>query len=525
VKPHEPLLSFFRVGEDRMTATSLDPNVRQTSQSDRVTNVAELARDMMALHRDRAAFVIPNEGQTQRVTFGELGRLVDRFGVGLETLNLPTGARVMLLAPPTPQIFAFVVALLRAGHTLVTVDGRGDARRMRHALQEAAADIVIGSTRAIRWWPLVKALRRARRFSADASVFGTRRLDDLLGGFDSSATRLPVVNGGAEAVIAFSSGNTGLAKRIVRSHSVLLAQHHALLDAFPLPESDVNLPGFPLAVLHNLCRGTTTVLPTADLRSMAAADVDVVLRTIREQGVTSISGAPAFVGRLATQLLERGELMQDVQRIVVGGGPVSRRLAVAILAAFPLADARVVYGATEAEPIATAPLNEILDADPRHEGFLAGWPVSDIEIRLDGIENVGELLVRGPHVIPPAAPDGWHRTGDICRLDERGRLWLLGRVGTEVCRGDVVIHPFTVEARAARIPGLAASAFVAHTNAPDGELVVQLAPGASEYVVLTSARALVDDLAVRVIDEIPMDARHQSKVDRSALISRLESLA
>ena len=511
-----------RVGEDRMTATSLDPNVRHTSEAGRATNVADLAREMMTLHHDRLALVIPGDGRIQHVTFGELGKLVDRFGVGLETLNLPTGARVLLLAPPTPQIFAFVVSLLRAGHTLVTVDGRSDARRMQHALQEAAADVVIGSTRAIRWWPFVKALRRARRFSADATVFGTRRLDDLLGGFDSRPTRVPAVDNGASAVIAFSSGNTGLPKRVVRSHGVLLAQHQALLDTFPLPESDVNLPGFPLAVLHNLCRGTTTVLPSADLRSMAAADVDIVLRTIREHGVTSISGAPAFVGRLATQLLDRGELMQEVQRIVVGGGPVSRRLAVAILAAFPLADARVVYGATEAEPIATAPLNEIADADPLDEGFLAGWPVSDIEIRIDGIENVGELLVRGPHVIPSGAPDGWHRTGDVCRLDDRGRLWLLGRAGAEVCRGDVVVHPFTVEARAARIPGVAASAFIAHSDAPEGELVVQLSAGASEYVVLSSARALLDDLTVRLIDEIPMDARHQSKVDRSELLRRIE---
>src|SRR5262249_36928249 len=203
-----------------MTATSIDPTVRHTSVADRATNVAELAREMMTFRHDRAAFVIPDEGQTQRVTFGELGRLVDRFGVGLETLNLPTGARVLLLAPPTPQIFAFVVAVLRAGHTLVTVDGRSDARRLRHALQEAEADVATGSPRAIRWWPLVKALRRARRFSPDASVFGTQRLDDLLGAFHSSATRVDAADLGAHAVIAFSSGNTGLPKRIVRSHGV-----------------------------------------------------------------------------------------------------------------------------------------------------------------------------------------------------------------------------------------------------------------------------------------------------------------
>jgi acyl-CoA synthetase (AMP-forming)/AMP-acid ligase II len=483
------------------------------------TNVAELAREMMAQHADRLAFVISDESSTQ-VTFGELGELVDRFTAGLDALPLKEGTRVLLLAPPTPQIFAVVVALLRVGHTLVTVDGRSDARRIRHALNEAAPDVVIGSPRAMRWWPFVRALRRAQRFTVGTPVLGTRRLDVLLG--DSASASRPATHDGAAAVISFSSGNTGMPKRIARSHGVLLAQHNALLDAFPLPESDVNLPGFPLAVLHNLCRGTTTVLPSADLRSMAGSDHEAVLRAIRDSQVTSMSGGPAFLGQLATLLLSRHESMHEVQRIVVGGGPVSRRLATEILAAFPLADARVVYGATEAEPIATARLDEIIDAAPCAEGFLAGWPVSDVDVRIDGTDGIGELLVRGPHVIPSSSHDGWHRTGDICRLDDRGRLWLLGRTGAEVQHGDAVIHPFTVEARAACLPGVAASAFVAHNDAPDGELVVQLAPDASEYVVTASARALMDDLAVRVIDEIPMDPRHQSKVDRAALISRIE---
>ena len=502
-----------------MTAASLDLKSRAASRADQATNVAELARETMAQYADRLAFVISDESRTQ-LTFGEVGELVDRFTAGLDALRMTEGARVLLLAPPTPQIFAMVVALLRIGHTLVTIDGRSDARRIRHSLNKAAADVVIGSPRAMRWWPFFRALRRAQRFTVGASVLGTRPFDELLGS-PTASKRRPAIWGDSAAVISFSSGNTGLPKRIARSHGVLLAQHRALLDAFPLPESDVNLPGFPLAVLHNLCRGTTTVLPSADLRSMAGSDHESVLRTIRDRQVTSMSGGPAFLGQLATRLLSRGESMHEVQRIVVGGGPVSRRLAIEILAAFPLADARVVYGATEAEPIATARLNEIIDAESSAEGFLAGWPVSDIDVRIDGTDGIGELLVRGPHVIP-SSHDGWYRTGDICRLDDRGRLWLLGRTGAEVQHGDAVIHPFTIEARAACLPGVAASAFVAHNDAPDGELMVQLAPDASEYVVTASARALVDNLSVRVIDEIPMDARHQSKVDRAALIRRIE---
>lgn len=481
----------------------------------------------MARHAGRAAFILLGDGSERVVSFGELGALVDRFTAGLNALNLPLGARVMLLARPNPEIYALALAVLRAGHGLVTVDGRGDSGRIRQALSQAAPDVVVGAPRAMRWWPFVSTLRRARRFTVGRPVFGTHGLDELLGEVVACPQPPDPVDPDSAAVITFSSGNTGLPKLIVRTHAVLSAQHRALLAAFPLPEADVNLPGFPLAVLHNLCRGTTTVMPAVDLRSMAAADVTTVVQTIRDHGVTSISAAPAFIRRIAAHTFPGDESLRRVRRIVIGGGPVSRRLAADVLAAFPNADARIVYGATEAEPIATACLREIVDADPSAEGYLAGWPVDDVEVRVDGDGNRGELLVRGPHVVQSAVNGGWHRTGDVCRMDERGRLWLLGRIGADIQRDGLAVHPFVVEARVACLPGVAATALVAHRGAPRGELIVEVEAGADSRIVIASARASLGtmglaELPARQIDVLPMDARHESKVDRAALIRRLD---
>src|SRR5215468_275473 len=94
-------------GKGCMTAASLDLKNRAASRADQATNVAELAREMMAQRADRLAFVISDESRTQ-LTFGEIGELVDRFTAGLDALRMTEGARVLLLAPPTPQIFALV---------------------------------------------------------------------------------------------------------------------------------------------------------------------------------------------------------------------------------------------------------------------------------------------------------------------------------------------------------------------------------------------------------------------------------
>jgi acyl-CoA synthetase (AMP-forming)/AMP-acid ligase II len=505
---------------DRVSALSVEGIVSSAASTPRVDwpSVAEIARETMARHRARPAFILPGGSTAQVVAFGALGSLVDRFMAGLGALELPRGSRVLLLAPPNPRVYAFAVAVLGAGHSLVTIDGRGDVARLREALERANADVVIGAPRIMWWWPFTTALRRARRFTVGGFVPGARSLDALL---ETDDRRLPLpVDADLPAVFSFTSGNTGVPKCVVRSHAVLSAQHRALVEAFPVPPGDVNLPGFPLAVLHNLCRGTTTVLPSADLRSMADADVATVVRAIRDHGVTSVSGAPAFVGRIAAHVLSRRESLRHVRLVVVGGGPVSRRLARDLLEAFSSAEVRVVYGATEAEPIATADAREIVAAGRSAEGYLAGRPVSDMEVRVD---TNGELLVRGPQVAHATCE--WHRTGDICRIDAAGRLWLLGRIGIEIQRDARTVHPFVVEAHVSCIAGVIANALVAHRGAPEGELVVHVEVDADPYAVIQSTLADLDlaDLPVRTVDAVPMDRRHQSKVDRGALARRLEA--
>jgi acyl-CoA synthetase (AMP-forming)/AMP-acid ligase II len=118
----------------------------------------------------------------------------------------------------------------------------------------------------------------------------------------------------------------------------------------------------------------------------------------------------------------------------------------------------------------------------------------------------------------------WHRTGDVGRLDAQGRLWLLGRVGTDVVHRGRVLHPYVAEAAALSIHGVRAAALVAHHGCPEGELNVELDADADAAVTMAALRQALtmrglSALPLRRRRAIPMDARHASKVSRAELLA------
>lgn len=510
-------------------------------------NLATLLLRHAAVAPDRVALVVGDEVLTYR---GLAARAAE-LAAGLRRAGLREGDRVLLLFPPSGDFFALATALFASGMVIVLLDGAMGARRALVALRTARPRAVVSVRALLRFWPLLPPLHHARRYAADGALPGVAPLATLA----SPASGEPFVaraHANAQGLVSFTSGTTGRPKGVNRTHGVLAAQHRAL-EAHLAPAADeVDMPWFPAVALHDLCCGITTVLPPADLRRPAEADPARVLQAIQRRKVTRLIAAPAFLSRLADHMLRTGERAPSMRKVLCGGAPVPRALCRRILDAFPGAAGEVLYGSTEAEPIAGCDMAEVLVTPG--DGLLVGRPVPDVEVALlalpaadelgwRGIDGrraapgePGEVVVRGDHVVrhyvgnPEAerrtkirSPDGavWHRTGDVARFDDAGRLWLLGRAGDTVVHRGRPIQPFVVEAAVADTPGVAAAALIAHRGAPEGELCVELAPDAPAGVLaaveaLLTGRGLTN-LHVIQATKLPMDARHQSKIDRHAL--------
>ncbi|MDZ4866213.1 MAG: AMP-binding protein, partial [Alphaproteobacteria bacterium] len=140
----------------------------------------------------------------------------------------------------------------------------------------------------------------------------------------------------------------------------------------------------------------------------------------------------------------------------------------------------------------------------------------------------GEIVVAGDHVVTSyvggignaeskinVAGKVWHRTGDAGVIDAKGRLWLLGRCAYRL-KETLPLYPLQVEAqaRAALGPVPLAAAKVAGKAV----LVVESGKAADDTALATQFR--VD--RVLTVKKIPLDRRHQSKVDYASLKALLQ---
>ncbi len=510
-------------------------------------NLAARLLERARAHPDRDAIVECRGSRTWRVTFAELLGNVEGRARGLRARGCRRGDRVLIFVPMSIPLYEVLLAVLHLGAVAVFVDAWADRRRLSTAVRRTRPHVFAGTRKA----HLLRLLSPVVRAIPVTTVEGRTPWCP----HGAEFPRLEPVEAPEPALITFTTGSTGAPKAAMRTHGFLWRQHLALAEHMSLKETAVDMPTLPVFVLNNLASGVTSVLPDFDPRRPGDIDAARVHAQILRERVTTSSGSPAFYDRLASWCAAHGERL-PLHDVFTGGAPVPPALARALMEL--VARVHVVYGSTEAEPIAGIRARDMLAAmdDTGAGGTCVGHEVPAIEAKLvhahDGpIElgprgwsdwevgsgEVGELIVTGAHVLAgylddPEAErankirDGertWHRTGDGARRDAEGRLWLMGRVKQRVVRAGATWWPGPVEVRASEVDGVRHAAYLGMRDATLGQralLCLECAKGTPAAGVEQRVRAAiqpapVDD--VRILARIPRDPRHASKTDVEAL--------
>jgi olefin beta-lactone synthetase len=521
-------------------------------------NVVDLLRNRAATSPDAPAIIDARRRGSPVLSFGDLERASARAAGLLRAAGLRPGDGVLLLLPISAELYVALLAIFRLGLVALILDpsaGRGHIERCC-ALYPPQALIASDRAHVLRLFS--PALRRIRlKVSVGFPVPGTvswRRIDRT----PAFPTAHPC-DPATPALLTFTSGSTGQPKAAVRSHGFLLAQYQAVQQTLGLTPGEVDVVTLPIFLLANLASGVTSLIPDVDLRHPDSISPRRLGGQIRAHHATRLAASPALLERLADYCGRRRLMLPSLCKVVTGGGPVFPRVWAALNCVAPCAEVTAVYGSTEAEPIALlTPCT--LDATDRQKldrgrGLPAGRPIPSIQLRILRDQwgtsigpyseaefaaaclpsgDAGEIVVSGTHVLAgylnghgnnenkfAVGGTPWHRTGDAGYLDTRGRLWLLGRCAARIDDARGRLYPFGVESIALRHPHFRRAAFVGHHG--QRILVLEFRRGAP----VPDLAGLAKDLDWTHVDEIqlhrhiPVDARHNAKVDHRALVARL----
>jgi olefin beta-lactone synthetase len=516
-------------------------------------NIAHLLSERVAHSADTAAIIDNSCGLSRTFTFAQMESAASRVAGRLYASGLRPGDAVLLMQPVSAELYITFIAILRAGLVAMFIDPSAGREHIELCCAVHPPKALIGCARAHLLRFLSPELRRVPlKFCTDRPMFGARLLDYR--GVGTVRSTIEACSPDFPAILRFTSGSTGKPKAIMRSHGFLLAQQRVLERSFTLRAGELDLVTMPMFVLSNLAAGVTSLIPQANLKAPGSIRPAAILRQIQAHRPTRIGASPAFLEKLADYCAIHLCTIDCFQKVFSGGAPVFPHLLDKLGAIAPAAEVVAVYGSTEAEPIALLNHRELSSTDrdqmARGGGLLAGFPDKETRVRIvrenggslrggltetecesatSAIGEPGQVIVAGPHVQAgywnnkaeqetklQATGTVWHQTGEAGYLDDRERLWLLGRCSARIRDARGTVYPLQVECVAHENPMVRRAALLMHKSLR--VLAVESKDGIDTTELKSKLKwAQID--RVKILPRIPVDKRHNSKIDYPALHS------
>ncbi|CAN5893532.1 alpha/beta fold hydrolase [soil metagenome] len=492
------------------------------------------------------------------LTFGQLGADVARTAAGLEMAGVAAGDRVALMVPPGVDLTVCLYACWRLGATVVFVDAGLGAKGISRALASAAPDFMIGVRRAL---VAGRALRwpGKRILAGELSAPAARALGVIttLDAIRRRGQARPVPSGpGPEALaaVAFTSGATGPAKGVAYRHHQLQAQRDIFVDAYGITTGDRLVAAFAPFALYGPAMGIPSAVPDMDVTAPATLTAQALADAVDEMQATLVFTSPAALRNVLATAGSLGapdrQALESVRLLLSAGAPVSADLLRQAGRLMPNAEPHTPYGMTEVLPVADISLAEIEEAG-RGQGVCVGRPLPTVEVGIAPLDHsgratgtltteagiTGEVVISAPHVkdsydrlwatqAATSGPGRWHRSGDVGHLDGEGRLWIEGRMVHVVTTAGGPVTPVGIEQAAETIPEIVHAAAVGVGPIGTQQVVAIVVPAAGarsaslapvDLADRVRKAVTVDLAAVMVVPSLPVDSRHNSKIDRACL--------
>ena len=436
-------------------------------------NLLEMFDAVTKHHRSRVAMRLlpPPESDEPilRYTYRDLGEYARRGAAILRERGVEIGDRVLILSENRPEWAITYFAALKAGAVVVPMDEKATIDEVVNVLRRSRARVAVLSERVRDRLPELGG-----RLSA-AEVAVTRL------GFDELYLVEPRSAPGAIeaaprgddlASLIFTSGTTGNPKGVMLSHRNFTSLLSKLVGVFDIDQHDRLLSVLPLHHTFEFTAGMLMPLMRgAQITYMNETTPEALTDAFEHKDVTGMIGVPALWQLLHRKIhknvAEKGPWVEEIFDAVVEGSrlfrdktglnlgkfvfwPIQRklggrvRLMVSGGSALPPEVLKAFqglgfsmfegYGLTEASPVLAVarPGTKVIPGS-------VGEALPGVEIKIDNPDanGIGEIVASGPNVMVgyyedveatgEVVKDGWLHTGDLGKLDEDKRLFIVGR--------------------------------------------------------------------------------------------------
>lgn len=474
-------------------------------------------------------FVRSREGD---LTYAEAVERAARLAAALEALGIGRGSRVSVAMASGLDLLAVFFAIARCGAVYVPAIPDSTAAEVAHVVGHSESQALVCSPA-----ELTRLREQGFDFSSleAVAVSGAEELGDaaaleLLAA--GAPRREPAAVGPDDPLaIMYTSGSTGRPKGVVLPQAGVAKAGFAKADRLSYGPEDCVLCVLPLyhvggihyCLAPAIARGSAVMLQPKFSVSRFWDDV-------RSSGATGGLLMPAMMSMLLTAVPSPRDMDHGL-RVVCShfvDEEFRDRFGVDVVTTWSLSESSGI--GVYSKPGYAA-----------YEERLIGWPLGDAEVRVVDERGgevdrgaIGELAVRHdammseywrePEQTGLTLRDGWLHSGDLGRMDERGRLFFEGRVKNMIKRSGENISAEEVEGRLGEHPAVRECVVLGVPDpirTEEAKAFVAIDPDAGpapEELARWCAAALSDFKVPRYfqfVDALPRNAT--AKVDRPAL--------
>ena len=369
-----------------------------------------------------------------RISYGELGQMVENFSSFLVSTGIKKGDAVSILLPNSIEFITAFFSIANIGAVSVPINTSYKKEEISYYVKHSSSNMILTQ---------YSLAHLAEELSSDidcsfAVVMGDSVDWNTDSALSKSLTDIPF-SPDDEAIYLYSTGSTGTPKRVSRTHGnlVALADNHTATVSWT--EEDRILFTVPISHTYGFGNFISAVKIGATIFVVKDFNRNGVLNLIEKESITIFPAVPVMLDVLAKTYMPEPKDLSSLKLVISAGGPLPEKTFQSFHEKFGIYP-RQLYGSSETGVIS---INLGDDIEKTYNSVGRHVKNVTVEIRdesggLLGVDEVGEIAVKSPSMtttgyygLPEETDavfkDGYYLTGDLGRIDEDGFIYIVGR--------------------------------------------------------------------------------------------------